>query len=483
MSTEEATLVPTVLCGGAGSRLWPVSREQHPKPFIRLSDGESLLQKAYLRGVSLPNATHLMTVTNRELFFKIEDEYQEVSHQIQSPIDNTFILEPCGRNTAPAIAAACLKVEESYGEDAIMLVLAADHLVADSDDFSDAVRSACELAQKGRLVAFGIRPVAPETGYGYIEASGHDILRFIEKPSLEKAKEYVASGNFHWNSGMFCFAAGSMLREMALHCPEILDATRSCLQHSRIASGEGFSQLDLSPDYFKLVPDDSIDYAVMEKTSSASVIACDIGWSDIGCWRALGDLKELDANNNRIQGDAVVIDSSNCTINSEDRLVGVVGVEGLVIVDTADALLVADKTRAQDVKEIYSQLKKQGHEAHKLHRTVHRPWGTYTVLEEGRNFKIKRIKVKQGASLSLQMHQHRSEHWVVVSGAAKVMNDQKEFVLNVNESTFIPAGHKHRLENAGSEPLVMIEVQTGDYLGEDDIIRFDDVYGRVTCST
>ena len=478
MGAQEVTLIPTLLCGGAGSRLWPVSREQHPKPFIRLADGESLLQKAYLRGLSLGNITNLVTVTNRELFFKIEDEYQEISQPDYKSIDNTFILEPFGRNTAPAIAAACLKIKESYGDDAIVLVLAADHLVADLDAFSDVVKSACELAQGGKLVTFGIKPVAPETGYGYIEASGNEVLRFVEKPSMEKAEEYVASGKFYWNSGMFCFTAGSMLREMALHCPEILESTKECLRHSRIAVGEGFSQLDLSPDHFKLVPDDSIDYAVMEKTQNASVVTCDIGWSDIGCWRALGDLKDLDGKNNRIQGDVVVIDSSDCTINSEDRLVGVVGVEGLVIVDTADALLVADKARAQDVKEIYSQLKKQGHEAHKLHRTVHRPWGTYTVLEEGHNFKIKRIKVKPGSSLSLQMHQHRSEHWVVVSGAAKVMNDEKELILKVNESTFISAGQKHRLENAGSEPLVMIEVQTGDYLGEDDIIRFDDAYGR-----
>jgi len=329
------------------------------------------------------------------------------------------------------------------------------------------------------LVAFGIQPAAPETGYGYIESNGHDVIRFIEKPSLDKAKEYHASGNFYWNSGMFCFTAGSMLREMTEHCSEILETTKHCLQQSRKAQGDGFTGLEISPELFKSVPDDSIDYAVMEKTRNAAVVACDIGWSDIGCWRALGDLKESDGSDNRIQGDAVVIDSYNCTITSEDRLVGVVGVDNLVIVDTPDALLVADKQRTQDVKQIVAQLKVQGHEAHKLHTTVHRPWGAYTVLEKSPGFKIKRIEVKLGASLSLQMHHHRSEHWIVVKGQAQVINGDKDLVVNANESTYIQIGHKHRLTNIGDETLVMIEVQTGGYLGEDDIVRFDDIYGRV----
>lgn len=476
---SERVLVPTILCGGSGSRLWPVSREQHPKPLIRINGGSSLLQKAFLRGATLPNVNDVLTVANREQFFKIEDEYREVAHEPEKPIGNSFILEPFGRNTAPAIAAACLQVAEQHGEDAILLILAADHLIAHQEAFADAVAKACELAQCGKLVTFGIQPAAPETGYGYIESNGHEVIRFVEKPSLDKAQEYLASGNFHWNSGMFCFTAGSMLREMREHCPEILAATRDCIKYSRTASGEGFIQLELNPEYFQSVPDDSIDYAVMEKTRNAAVVACDIGWSDIGCWRALGDLKEPDSDNNRIHGDAVVIDSRGCTINSEDRLVGIVGVDNLVIVDTPDALLVADKQRTQDVKQIVAQLKAQGHEAHRLHNTVHRPWGTYTVLEEGPHFKIKRIEVKPGASLSLQMHHHRSEHWVVVSGTAKVVNGEQVILLNTNESTFIPAEHKHRLENTGTEVLVIIEVQTGSYLGEDDIVRFDDVYGRV----
>lgn len=443
-----------------------------------MEDGQSLLQKAFLRGATLPNVKEVLTVTNRELYFQAEDAFGEVN---TDGVATSFILEPFGRNTAPAVAAAALQMAETHGEDAILLILPADHIISKQAAFRDAVRKATELAATGRLVTFGIQPTAPETGYGYIESKGHDVVRFVEKPTLDKAEAYLVSGNFLWNSGMFCFAAGAMLQEMAEHCPEILQATRLCLHNSKVSSGKGFSQLEISPEQFKAVPDDSIDYAVMEKTRNAAVVACDIGWSDIGCWRALGDLKEPDGDNNRIQGDAVVVDSRNCTINSEDRMVGVVGVENLIIVDTPDALLVADKRRAQEVKRIYTQLKAQGHEAHKMHRTVHRPWGTYTVLEEGPHFKIKRIEVKPGASLSLQMHHHRSEHWIVVTGTAKVLNDSRELILNQNESTYIPAEHKHRLENAGEERLVMIEVQTGSCLSEDDIVRFDDIYGRVEC--
>ena len=477
---EASVLIPTIICGGSGSRLWPVSRELQPKPFIRLDDGDSLLQKAFLRGTSLPGVTNVMTVTNRELLFKIEDEFREVSDLNQNPVNTSFILEPFGRNTAPAVAAATLQVAESHGEEAILLVLAADHLITDQAAFSDAVAKACVLAQDGKLVTFGIQPTAPETGYGYIESNGNEVIRFVEKPSLDKAKDYLASGDFLWNSGMFCFSAGTMLKEMALYCPEILEATNNCLQLARKTSGEGFVQVEINPDHFINVPNDSIDYAVMEKTHNSAVVACDIGWSDIGCWQALGDLTTPDENNNRVQGDVVIQGSKNCTIKSDDRVVGVVGVNNLIIIDTPDALLVADKHRVQEVKHIYAQLKEQGHEAYKMHRTAHRPWGTYTVLEEGPNFKIKRIEVKPGASLSLQMHYHRSEHWVVVSGIAKVLNDTQELTLEVNESTFIPATHKHRLENIGTEQLVMIEVQTGSYLGEDDIVRFSDVYGRVS---
>ncbi len=471
-------LIPTILCGGAGSRLWPVSRELHPKPFIRLADGQSLLQKAWLRGVALPDVAETLTVTNRELFFKTEDEYREVAGTQYKDLANSFILEPFGRNTAPAIAAAALQVAASHGEDALLLVLAADHLITDQPAFAQAVAEAMRLAAQGKLVTFGIQPETPETGYGYIEADGNMVLRFVEKPSLEKAREYVESGNYLWNSGMFCFSAGTMLREMQLHCPSILAATRACLEQSRRAQGKSYTQIELEPETFGRVPDDSIDYAVMEKSRNVAVVPCSIGWSDIGSWNALGELTAPDAQGNRIEGEVMLHDVSNCYIQSNQRIVGAIGINNLVVIDTPDAVLVADRSRVQDVKLLYARLKAQGHETHRLHTTVHRPWGTYTVLEEGTRFKIKRIVVKPAGCLSLQMHHHRSEHWVVVSGMARVVNGDQEIFVNTNESTYIPAGHKHRLENPGVVDLVMIEVQSGEYLGEDDIVRFEDIYGR-----
>lgn len=472
-------LIPVILCGGAGSRLWPVSRELHPKPFIRLQDGQSLLQKAWLRGAVLPHVIEVMTVTNRELFFKIKDEYREVANiPDDKSLPNNYLLEPFGRNTAPAIAAAALQVVATHGEDACLLVLAADHLIADQSAFALAVNSAMQLAQQGKLVTFGIRPDSPETGYGYIEAEGNQVKRFVEKPALDKAVEYVASGRYLWNSGMFCFTAGAVLREMEQHCPQILAAIRDCVDHSQSTKGEGISQIEFDPTSFKQVPDDSIDYALMEKSANVAVVPCEIGWSDIGSWSALGDLTPEDEHGNRIDGEVILHNVNNCYIQSPSRLVGAVGVENLIIIDTDDALLVAERDSVQDVKHIYARLKAAGHESYRLHSTVHRPWGTYTVLEEGPRFKIKRIEVNPGASLSLQMHHHRSEHWIVVSGMARVVNGSQELFVNTNESTYIPAGHQHRLENPGLLALVMIEVQSGEYLGEDDIVRFDDKYGR-----
>lgn len=468
------SLIPVILCGGAGSRLWPVSRESHPKPFIRLADGQSLLQKAFLRGAQLSDASQILTVTNREFLFKTEDEFREVN---AARLPTSFVLEPFGRNTAAAVAAAALLVAEKEPE-ATLLILAADHLIADQAAFSSAVEQAVALAQQGSLVTFGIRPDAPETGYGYIEAEGNEVKRFVEKPDARTAAEYLASGRFFWNSGMFCFKASVMIEEMQMHCPAILDSVRACLEHSRHADGKGFSQWELDSQWFGKVPEDSIDYAVMEKSSRVAVVPCDIGWSDIGSWSALGDLTVADQNGNRVEGEALLHNVANCSIRSDERLVGVVGVSDLIIVDTPDALLVANKASAQDVKHVYAELKARGHECYKLHRTVHRPWGTYTVLEEGSRYKIKRIEVKPGGSLSLQMHHHRSEHWIVVSGMAKVVNGDRELLVAANESTYIPAGHKHRLENPGVVNLVMIEVQSGEYLGEDDIVRFQDNYGR-----
>lgn len=484
-------LIPTILCGGAGSRLWPVSREMHPKPFIRLADGQSLLQKAWLRGATLPDVVEMMTVTNRELYFKTRDDYAEIAALSKIDLPNSFVLEPFGRNTAPAIAAAALAVEAARGAETLMLVLPADHLILDQDAFAQAVACAVSIARQGKLLTFGIEPESPETGYGYIEADtsapmtrdgsiGFPVRRFVEKPSLEKAREYVASGNYLWNSGMFCFSAGALLDEMERRRPDILSATRASFARSKRVQADGGTRIRLDAGSFSTVPDDSIDFAVMEKSSQVAVVPCRIGWSDIGAWDALGALVAPDERGNRIEsGEVTLHDVSGCYIRGGERMIGAVGVDQLIVIDTPDALLVARRDRAQDVKHLYASLKARGHETHKLHRTVHRPWGSYTVLETGPNFKIKRIEVKPGASLSLQMHYHRSEHWIVVSGMARVVNGERETLVNTNESTYIPAGHRHRLENPGLLPLVMIEVQSGAYLGEDDIVRFDDVYGRV----
>jgi mannose-1-phosphate guanylyltransferase len=480
VATQPAPIIPVILCGGAGSRLWPVSREQHPKPFIKLDDSMSLLQKTLERAISIDGVNQIITVTNRELFFRTEDEYKDLLDKHTNTIVSSYILEPFGRNTAPAIISAALHAKDIYGKDSILLVLPADHLISDLAAFAEAIEQARQLSQQRKLVLFGINPTSPETGYGYIEHTGNQVDRFVEKPCLEKATAYLEAGNFLWNSGMFCFTAEALLREAETHSPELYRATANCMLNSKHASGQGFYQVQLSADDFEQVPNDSIDYSVMEKTHSAAVIKCDFSWSDVGCWKTLGDLSTPDADNNRIEGNALVQNSRNCTIKSDDRVVGVVGVENLIIVDTADALLVANKQRSQDVKHIYTKLKDLDHESHKCHRTVHRPWGAYTVLETGRFFKIKRIEVKPGRSISLQLHHHRSEHWVVVQGTAKVLNNTVEFVISENQSTYIPATHKHRLENIGSEPLVIIEVQTGHYLGEDDIVRFKDIYGRET---
>ncbi|MDR6635021.1 mannose-1-phosphate guanylyltransferase [Phyllobacterium sp. 1468] len=469
-------IIPTIMSGGAGARLWPVSREAHPKPFIKLGDGKSLIQHAFLRAALLPDVEQILTITNRELFFKTEDEYREIN---DSAIACTYLLEPMGRDTAAATAIAALHVQQAYGDDAIIILFPADHMIRDLDAFRVAAVRAIELASSGRLVTFGINPEFPETGYGYIEADGQNVVRFVEKPDLARAKEYVASGQFYWNSGMFCFSAGTMIGLMQQHCPDILDQCRKSLLAAHQSTAASGTQVALDRDLFAQVPKNSIDYAVLEKAGNVAMVGCDIGWTDIGSWNAISELIEPDESGNRINGDTVLIATENCFIQSSgDRLVGTVGVEDLVIVDSADAVLVAHKDHTQNVKQLFAQLKANGHEAHSLHRTVHRPWGTYTTLEEGQRFKIKRIEVKPGASLSLQMHHHRSEHWVVVSGTAKVVNGDQELILATNESTYIPCGHKHRLENPGIMRLVMIEVQSGDYLGEDDIVRFEDVYGR-----
>ncbi len=475
-------LIPVILSGGVGSRLWPVSREAHPKPFMTLPDGQNLIQKTFLRASRLEGVAQVLTVTNRELLFKTEDEYRAINTHGHA---QGYILEPFGRNTAAAVAAAALQLQQVHGPQAYMLVLAADHLIQNEPAFAQAVSRAVHLAEQGWLVTFGIKPQYPETGFGYIEAAaagalegGLQVARFVEKPDAVTAEAYVSAGNYYWNAGMFCFQVGTVIEQFREHAPDVLQAVGRTLENSRFTTAKDYSCLALDADSFADVPDISIDYALMERSSKVATIPCDIGWSDIGSWNAVSELTAPDACGNRFEGEVIAHASRNNYVTTEGRLAALVGVQDLLVVDTPDALLIAHKDHAQDVKHIVKRLKSDGHSAHLLHRTVHRPWGTYTTLEDGERFKIKRIVVKPKASLSLQMHHHRSEHWIVVSGMALVSNDQQELMLNTNESTFIRAGHKHRLKNPGVIDLVLIEVQSGDYLGEDDIVRFEDNYGR-----
>ena len=470
-------LIPIILSGGVGARLWPVSRESHPKPFMKLPDGQSLLQKTFARAAALDGVGEVLTITNRELYFKSRDEYQFARKDFPGVTD-TFLLEPFGRNTAAAIALGAMSVAEAHGGDALMLVLPADHLIDDQEAFSTAVKQAAGLAEQGNLVTFGIVPNAPETGFGYIEADGHVVKRFVEKPSYETALEYVGSGRYLWNSGMFCFKAAAVLEQFKIHAPAIYEHALPCWEATRNKAQANLPMREIDPESFAAIPENSIDYALMEKSDVVMVVPGRFGWSDIGSWNAISDLTVPDEAGNRVVGEVVLVDVGNSFIQSEGRMVAAIGLDNMLIIDTPDALLVADRARAQDVKKVVQQLKLMNHESCKLHRTVVRPWGTYTVLEEGKHFKIKRIVVKPGASLSLQMHYHRSEHWIVVSGTASIVNDDKNMLVRTNESTYIPAGHKHRLENPGLVDLIMIEVQSGEYLGEDDIVRFDDVYGR-----
>lgn len=475
-------LIPVILSGGVGSRLWPVSREAHPKPFMTLPDGQNLIQKTFLRAAALSGVSEILTVTNRDLLFKTEDEYRTVN---SGSVAQSFILEPFGRNTAAAVAMAALQLKDSHGPEAYMLVLAADHLIQNEAAFAQTVANAVQLSAEGYLVTFGIKPQYPETGFGYIEAGspinaegGLRVERFVEKPDLRTAESYLAAGNYLWNSGMFCFKVGAVLEAFAQHAPDVLTAVTAAVERSRLTTADRYRCLAVDPEAFANVPDISIDYALMERSNKVVTVACDIGWSDIGSWNAVSELTPEDENGNRCEGEVMSYAARNNYVNSEDRLTALVGVQDLLVIDTPDALMIAHKDHAQDVKHIVAQLKKSGHTLHQLHQTVHRPWGTYTTLENGERFKIKRIVVKPKASLSLQMHHHRSEHWIVVSGMAVVVNDDQELMLNTNESTFIRAGHRHRLSNPGVIDLVLIEVQSGDYLGEDDIVRFEDVYGR-----
>ncbi|MFK7962870.1 MAG: mannose-1-phosphate guanylyltransferase/mannose-6-phosphate isomerase [Burkholderiaceae bacterium] len=474
------TMIPVILSGGSGTRLWPVSREAYPKPFIRLAGGPSLLQRVLGRCAPLCEES-VYIVTNEAYGFKTREEAGGVADL--SPRVHQ-ILEPAGRNTAPAIALAALNATES-GADPVMLVLPADHLIPDEQAFQATARKAGALAETGAIVLFGIQPTAPETGFGYIEVdeSASDgafhVRRFVEKPDAARATEFLAAGNFVWNSGMFCFKASAIIAALDEHAPDLMKAVRSVWTAGRRPSLTGESEVRFDAEAFMTMPDISIDYAVMEKAKNIALVKADFHWSDIGSWKAVSEQLPADEDGNTSVGEHMMVQARNTHVQSDDRLIAAVGVENLLIVDTPDAVLVASKDASQQVKEVVSKLKHKGHMAATLHRTVARPWGTYTVLHEGPRFKMKEIVVKPEQTLSLQMHHHRSEHWIVVSGTAKVTCDDTETMVYANQSTYIPIGSKHRLENPGKVDLMLIEVQCGDYVGEDDIVRFDDRYGRV----
>ena len=473
-------LVPIILCGGAGTRLWPVSRESMPKPFMRLADGRSLLQATAARVNGLPDIAALAVVTNVAYSYKVVEDL--AAADLLNPL--VLLLEPEGRNTAPAIALAALWAQREHGDDCVLLVLPADHLIRDTEAFQQACGRAIGLAASGHLATFGITPTGPDPAFGYIEWGEpledgvFAVKRFVEKPSREAAERYLEAGNFAWNSGMFCFTARACLDELARCAPDVLNAARATFDAAGThANGPG--QITFDAEAFRAQPNISIDYALMERARNVAVVTCDIGWSDVGSWKAVSEAHAPDEHGNAAVGPALLMGSRNTFVQAQDRFVAALGVENLVVVDTPDALLVAHKDASQQVKDVVAHLKKTGSPVAVEHATAHRPWGTYTVLIEGNGFKVKRIEVKPGAALSLQLHHKRSEHWVVISGTAHVTRGGETVDLGPNQSTYIPIGVKHRLANRGQLPLEIVEVQCGSYVGEDDIERFSDVYGRV----
>ncbi|PJX20548.1 mannose-1-phosphate guanylyltransferase/mannose-6-phosphate isomerase [Advenella sp. S44] len=465
-------IIPVILAGGAGTRLWPLSREAYPKQFLTLAGERSLLQQTWLGIAGLAGRSPIV-VASEEHRFIVSEHLRQVN---VSP--SALLLEPVGRNTAPAVAVAALQAYE-MGLDPLLLVLPSDHVIADADQFTLAVKLAADAAEQGKLVTFGIKPTHPETGYGYIKrhpGSGiQPVEQFVEKPGLAVAQEYVHSGRYVWNSGIFLFKASIYLAELRTYRPDILSLCYEALKQSSV----DLDFIRLNRELFEKIPAISVDYAVMEKTTKAVVLELDAGWSDIGSWDSLWEASHPDANGNVNVGEVISRDCTNMLTLSESRLVATLGLDDIIVVDTVDALLVAHRSRSQDIKQIVADLKKQGHVEATAHRKVYRPWGTYELITEGANFSVKKIMVKPGAALSMQTHQHRSEHWVVVVGTAQITRDNTLQVLHANESAYIPVGVRHRLANIGESPLEVIEVQSGTYLGEDDIVRYDDDYGRV----
>lgn len=468
-------LTPVILSGGSGTRLWPLSRKLHPKQLLPLLNQTSLLQDTINRLHGLKDLEQTVVICNEEYRFMVAEQVHATSIGASS-----IILEPIGRNTAPAIALSAFNAMQT-NEDAVLLVLPADHDIKNVGAFHIAIEKGLQQALNNHFVTFGIVPDSPETGYGYIKSAdsvGVNVVsaidQFVEKPDLETATKYLSEGGYYWNSGMFMFKASEYLNALQEHAPSIFTATKEAM--NKAVRDMDFVRVGL--DEFVKCPGDSIDYAVMEKVSNAVVIPVDIGWNDVGSWSALHDIGKQDENNNILIGDTKCISTKNCYVRAEHKLVTTLGVEDLIIVDTDDALLVANKNNIQDIKEIVGALTNENRQEVILHKRVCRPWGCYQGIDHSDRFQAKRITVNPGAVLSLQLHHHRAEHWIVVNGTAKVTKGDDVFILSENESTYIPLGTKHRLENIGKIPLELIEVQTGSYLGEDDIVRFDDVYGR-----
>ena len=463
-------ILPVILSGGSGTRLWPLSREAYPKQFLALAGEQTMLQATWQRVEPIAGRAPLV-VANEEHRFVAAEQLQQLG-----VVPQAILLEPVGRNTAPAIAVAALEATLEDG-DPVLLVLPSDHVIADEAAFRAAVLSALPAAKEGKLVTFGIVPTGPETGYGYIKASlGGEVRavdRFVEKPDAETAQQYVQSGEYFWNSGMFLFKASRYLAELELFQPEMLAASRNAWQLAR--RDADFTRLD--KDAFAGVPADSIDYAVMEKTADAVVVPLDAGWNDVGSWTALRDVSPQDADGNAHHGDVIAIDCRN-TYAYGERLIALVGLDDVIVVETDDAVMVGRSDRMQEIKQVVARLKADARPEATWHRKVYRPWGAYDSIDNGERFQVKRITVKPGGTLSLQMHHHRAEHWVVVSGTAEVTRGDEVILLGENQSTYIPLGVTHRLRNPGKLPLELIEVQSGSYLGEDDIVRFEDTYGR-----
>ncbi|WP_318527875.1 mannose-1-phosphate guanylyltransferase/mannose-6-phosphate isomerase [Fluctibacter corallii] len=466
-------MTPIILAGGSGSRLWPKSRAKLPKQFLRLANDKTMLQETVLRLSGLPISAPLLVCNEDHRFIAAEQMQQ---------LPNTgarILLEPQGKNTAPAICLSALLAQQ-YERDPLLLVLAADHVIQDTDAFHHAVRQATVLANEGHLVTFGIVPDSPNTGYGYIKQgnqleSGYVVDSFVEKPDAATAKDYLEQGNYVWNSGMFMFRASRLLEEMATHAPDILAACKSSIDNKL----QDLDFVRVDAEAFAQSPEDSIDYAIMEKTDSAAVVPMSAGWNDVGSWESLWQIDSgKDADGNVLKGDVLVEGSQNCYVNAEERMVALVGVDDAVVIETKDAILVAAKDKVQNIKSIVSKLKQEKRSEFEFHREVFRPWGSYDSIDNGTRYQVKRISVKPGEKLSVQMHHHRAEHWIVVSGTAKVTNGDSTFLVAENESTYIPVGVVHALENPGKIPLELIEVQSGSYLGEDDIVRFSDRYGR-----